>query len=293
MSYCVECGVELAEYHDKCPLCGTPVYNPNRKVNPSKSDYPEFKLHKSVPGRKRVIRRLTGFIISVSLLSSSLITLFIDFKTSGALSWSLYVLFAALFLFFGLAIPFFRKQNTFFSVFSLSWLSSALFITGVNLVADSGFTWSRYVLASMIFVWILMSGIFSTSKIRKFMPVLLVYILSSVAYFIILAYWISSSSTVFSLILPLEGVLLVVFLATYFIVRSGFHGVMNIIILILVDALVISVFFDLVITAYVFDKFAFTWSFIVVLTTLPLIAAAVIIKKRLRLQGILSKKLHR
>ena len=29
MSYCVNCGVELHAGVKHCPLCGTPVYNPN------------------------------------------------------------------------------------------------------------------------------------------------------------------------------------------------------------------------------------------------------------------------
>jgi hypothetical protein len=33
MSYCVECGVKLAEYEKECPLCTTPVYNPNEIKN--------------------------------------------------------------------------------------------------------------------------------------------------------------------------------------------------------------------------------------------------------------------
>ena len=28
MSYCVHCGVELGAAAQKCPLCGTPVYDP-------------------------------------------------------------------------------------------------------------------------------------------------------------------------------------------------------------------------------------------------------------------------
>ena len=29
MSYCVNCGVELTESANSCPLCDTPVINPN------------------------------------------------------------------------------------------------------------------------------------------------------------------------------------------------------------------------------------------------------------------------
>ena len=33
MSYCVQCGVELDSTAGRCPLCGTPVYNPNQPVD--------------------------------------------------------------------------------------------------------------------------------------------------------------------------------------------------------------------------------------------------------------------
>ena len=33
MSYCVNCGVELDKTCGSCPLCNTPVYNPNQPVD--------------------------------------------------------------------------------------------------------------------------------------------------------------------------------------------------------------------------------------------------------------------
>ena len=33
MSYCVNCGVELDDTAAFCPLCHTPVHNPNQPVN--------------------------------------------------------------------------------------------------------------------------------------------------------------------------------------------------------------------------------------------------------------------
>ena len=33
MSYCVNCGVELDKTCSKCPLCNTPVYNPNQPID--------------------------------------------------------------------------------------------------------------------------------------------------------------------------------------------------------------------------------------------------------------------
>ena len=40
MSYCVNCGVELDETASFCPLCHTPVYNPNQPVNEASTKNP-------------------------------------------------------------------------------------------------------------------------------------------------------------------------------------------------------------------------------------------------------------
>ena len=42
MSYCVNCGVELEPSLKKCPLCNTPVINPNelQKIGEAVSPYP-------------------------------------------------------------------------------------------------------------------------------------------------------------------------------------------------------------------------------------------------------------
>ncbi|MFO7612817.1 MAG: hypothetical protein R6W99_10105 [Clostridia bacterium] len=293
MSYCVECGVELADYHKKCPLCDTPVYNPNRSFDFSKNNYPSFKKHHAVANRRKVVRSLVGFILSMSALTAALVPLIIDYKTSGSVGWSLYPLLSVLLLWICIAIPFFRKRNPFFKHFTLCWFSTGTYIGLLNLIADGMISWSRFVISSMLLVWILMAGIFVPKRIRKYVPVLMVYIVAAVGYFILLASWIINSSAIFSLVLPMEGLVLVVFLFNYFIIRSKLHGAVNYIILFLSDILILSLGFDLIITGYVLDRYTFTWSFIVTLMLIPMIIAAVIIKKRLSLSGVLSKRLHR
>ena len=41
MSYCVQCGVRLAQQEKKCPLCGTPVINPNPQETKEDHLYPD------------------------------------------------------------------------------------------------------------------------------------------------------------------------------------------------------------------------------------------------------------
>jgi len=41
MSYCVHCGVELAPSEESCPLCKTPVLDPNQPWSePEERPYP-------------------------------------------------------------------------------------------------------------------------------------------------------------------------------------------------------------------------------------------------------------
>ena len=293
MSYCVECGVELAEYHKKCPLCHTPVNNPRRSFDFSKNEYPVFKKHHSTANRRRVARQLTGFILAMCFLLGAIIPAIIDLHANSTITWSVYPILSVVLLFVSLALPFFKKRTTFFREFTISWVAVAIFCIAINYFTTGQFSWVRYVVSSMALVWVLMSGIFSKRHIRRFVPVVLVYILTAVGYFMLLASWIADTSAVFSLVLPLEVILVIVFLVSFFIIRSNIHGAINFVILFLVDILIICIGFDLTITRFVRGNYAFTWSFIVTLVIVPLIIVAIIVHKRLKVQGVLSKKLHR
>lgn len=293
MSYCVECGVELAEYHKKCPLCDTPVLNPKKSFDFSKNEYPVFKKHHSIVNRRKVARHLTGFILTMCFLMVAMIPTIIDFHANSTITWSIYPLLSATLLWVSIALPFFKKRITFFNEFTITWAAIAVFCTLLNIVTLGHFLWARYVVSSMILIWVLMSGIFIKSHIRRFVPVILVYILTAVGYFILIASWIADTSVIFSLVLPLEIILVIVFLVSFFIIRSSIHGAMNFIILFLTDILIVCVGFDLTISRFVLGYYAFTWSFIVVLAIVPMILVAIIIHKRMKVRGVLSKKLHR
>jgi len=293
MSYCVECGVELADYHKKCPLCTTPVHNPNRSFDFSKNDYPIFKKHYSTANRRKVARRLTGFILSMCFLMAGLIPMIIDLHANSTITWAVYPLMSVVLLWISVALPFFKKRPTFFREFTISWSGIAIFCILINLVTLGNVIWAKYVVSSMALVWVLMAGIFIKRHIRRFVPVLLVYILTAVGFFMLIASWIADTSVILSLVLPLEVILVIVFFVSFFLIRSNLHGAINYVILFLVDILIICVGFDLTISRFILGNYAFTWSFIVALAIVPLIITAIIIHNRLKVHRVLSKKLHR
>jgi len=112
MSYCVNCGVELASAEKKCPLCGVAVINPAASV-------PELPVSKSYPTRMEMIsrkidRKYFASLASILLMIPLLITVIVDLITGGGLSWSLYVIGALFLLFVCGALPFFFPKNRFF-----------------------------------------------------------------------------------------------------------------------------------------------------------------------------------
>lgn len=95
MSYCVNCGVKLDSSLESCPLCHTPVINPNELTKQKKPhSYPTEK------GQVEHVRRsdmaiLTVIVLLATSLSCLLLNLFV-FKSS---MWSLYIIGVCILLF--------------------------------------------------------------------------------------------------------------------------------------------------------------------------------------------------
>lgn len=87
MSYCVHCGVKIADYEKSCPLCGTPVIDPNRIVQgePLFIDRMDLTEH-------RINRTFIATLVFVLLLVPFAVTAILDFVLSVQLTWAFYVL---------------------------------------------------------------------------------------------------------------------------------------------------------------------------------------------------------
>lgn len=102
MSYCVNCGVELAPSEKKCPLCGVEVINPRKPWSePDSSPYPNI-----IELRKANIDSHYGAILGTLLLAlPAALTLLGNLIINSEISWSLYVLGACTCLFVYLCLP--------------------------------------------------------------------------------------------------------------------------------------------------------------------------------------------
>lgn len=91
MSYCVHCGVELDDAARRCPLCHTPVLDPNRLQN--RETPPSF------PQRREevlpVSKKEAGLLLTAMLLSAAVccvvLNLFLGRGRAWSPAWSLVV----------------------------------------------------------------------------------------------------------------------------------------------------------------------------------------------------------
>lgn len=83
--YCVRCGVKLQEGTERCPLCQTPVWNPE-PVREERS-YPD-----NLPLRHREADLPGAVAFTVICLTAIMVTLIVCFHLYGALNWGGYVI---------------------------------------------------------------------------------------------------------------------------------------------------------------------------------------------------------
>ncbi len=81
--YCVKCGVKLSDGLGKCPLCGTPVWNPDG-AEAKRPDYPD-----RLP-EERNYRRVIAFVLTVFSLAVLLVIGLIFTQVGGDYHWTVY-----------------------------------------------------------------------------------------------------------------------------------------------------------------------------------------------------------
>lgn len=95
MSYCVNCGVKLDSSLDSCPLCHTPVINPNESPKKEKTHpYPTEQ------GQVDSVHRSDVAILTVIvLLATSLSCLLLNLFVFTGTMWSLFIIGVCILLF--------------------------------------------------------------------------------------------------------------------------------------------------------------------------------------------------
>ena len=136
MSYCVNCGVELEASLKECPLCHTPVINPNQPGGEfPASPYPDNKGQVEVVKRKDL-----GILLSVVLTATSVTCLLLNLLVFDASLWSMIVIGCCICLFvFTFPVIFYSKTPIYVSLLA-DGISVAVYLFLISFLTDSN-TW--------------------------------------------------------------------------------------------------------------------------------------------------------
>jgi uncharacterized membrane protein YvbJ len=109
--FCKNCGVELEDSMQRCPLCGEPgVGNLHSSQSENTSDHHATQssfVHKMSQPQKK----LTWEIVSLTLLSGAIATFTVDFIINKRISWSEYPVAICLVIFCYVSFFAFSNQN--------------------------------------------------------------------------------------------------------------------------------------------------------------------------------------
>lgn len=128
MSYCVNCGVELDVTATACPLCNTKIYNPNQPpATDVPTPYATVKSH-AEPVRKKEFT----ILMSIVLIVTSLVCLFLNRFTIEIGHWSYYVVGICAMLWVFMLPLFFPQKTNIYVQLALNGLSISLFLALVS-----------------------------------------------------------------------------------------------------------------------------------------------------------------
>ena len=141
MSYCVNCGVELAPDASRCPLCGTPAWKPDKTA-------PRY-----FPTKPAVVppasRRAAALLLTAMLASVSLCCGLLNLILATAHPWSLYVAGAAVMLWIWFALPMLARGIPIFFRLTADVAAVGIYVWIIS-VALHGSRWFRGLVLPML-----------------------------------------------------------------------------------------------------------------------------------------------
>ena len=133
MSYCVHCGVKLADYETRCPLCDTEVIDPKRTKVSTEVYYPD---RMDINGRK-INKRFLVMLISLALLIPLAGVAVIDMVFSSSLTWAFFVFCTAVIIWTFIVLPIIVEGKSPYFYLTADLIVSGLYILILSLMYDS------------------------------------------------------------------------------------------------------------------------------------------------------------
>lgn len=155
MSYCVNCGVELDPSLKSCPLCHTPVINPNElKKEETEHPYPTQKGQVEVVKRKDL-----GILLSIVVLATSATCILLNLFVFPQSAWSVLIVGACVIL-WTLLVPFviYSRLPIYVSIL-LDAMAVGIYLYMLTYLTSSRSWFFHVALPILILIWVLVEQI--------------------------------------------------------------------------------------------------------------------------------------
>ncbi|MBN1799060.1 MAG: hypothetical protein JW822_10805 [Spirochaetales bacterium] len=165
MPYCSQCGVEVEEYIDVCPLCSTPIHKSKVIIDKKNLKFPDKPV---IDKKTGILRFLAWEIIGVALLTAFLIILLTNLITDLNITWARYPL-ASIFTVWLLAtFPLLLTKNPLLiALFSVTTIM--IFIAFIDIIDNWTVDWYYYIALPIALLLIIVTGlvIMLSIKVKK------------------------------------------------------------------------------------------------------------------------------
>jgi hypothetical protein len=292
MSYCVHCGVKLADYHEACPICDTKVMDPNAKVDPQTRDFPKYREHFKVKDPDHMKRMLAGTIISFAAAIYIVVLLLINFLVNGQISWSLIPCLSLVYVWFTVGLPLLRSGQTLFRLYTYVTVTTALYLIGLNLIISGNIAWAQFASSAIVFIWVIMAGIFISDRVKKWIPMLVYYIIASVLFTALFAFLLTNNQTIMHLVLPIYLAVLFFSLLTFFTSRAMIFDIFSFLAILFANVALLSFSVDMILSRFLLGSFQPTWSLFVLIALIPLSLAGLLMRNLRAVRSYIAKKFH-
>lgn len=186
MSYCVNCGVELEKTQKRCPLCSTPVINPNEtEITAEIPPYPSD----NVVGVVRKLRRMAALLISIILFVPFLLCPLCDLLITGRLTWSMYTMLSIELGWIYIVPPILLRHNAILKCAWIDYFSTIIFLYCINMIFAPKSNWA-FEIAFPILSYIMAVVLIYAALTRRFNISVVVYVAMGLIFVAIMSLFV-------------------------------------------------------------------------------------------------------
>ncbi|MDP4132499.1 MAG: DUF6320 domain-containing protein [Bacillota bacterium] len=158
MAYCVKCGVKLSGGKNKCPLCGTKVYNVEEKRTTDRP-FPKYVE----PRSQRVSKKSVVSLISLLFMLPMYLAVVCDITINKTLIWSGYVIGAFLVLGIAITVPIITEFKRKYLCAFLDGLCLAIYLYYIE-ISCNGYWFLGLALPIIILITLMVINIMALLK---------------------------------------------------------------------------------------------------------------------------------